>query len=150
MDKRALLEFLHTHHLAVQSSVSPTGSPQGAVLGFVVTDDFQIFFDTLDTTRKIQNLRRNPKIAFVIGGLGAGDERTAQYEGVADEPQGAELARLKELYFVRFPDGPERQAWPGILYVRARPTWIRFSDYTVDPSVIVEFGAEQLREAARQ
>ena len=34
-----------------------------------VTDDFEVFFDTLDTTRKVRNLRRNPKIAFVIGGL---------------------------------------------------------------------------------
>ena len=62
-------------------------------MGFVVTDRFELFFDTVETTRKVQNLRRNPKIAFVIGGLTGGDERTVQYEGLADEPSGAELAR---------------------------------------------------------
>jgi hypothetical protein len=31
--------------------------------------------------------------------------------------------------------------WPGLIYVRARPTWIRYSDYNVDPPQIVEFTA---------
>jgi hypothetical protein len=39
------------------------------------------------------------------------------------------LDRLKKLYFASFPDGIERQAWPGITYFRVRPTWVRFSDF---------------------
>jgi hypothetical protein len=35
----------------------------------------------------------------VIGGTASEDERSVQYEGVADEPHGAELDRLKPLYF---------------------------------------------------
>jgi hypothetical protein len=92
----------------------------------------------------MHNLRRNPRIAFVIGGLTHGDERTVQYEGVADEPVGADLERLKELYFIRFPDGRERQNWPGLVYVRARPTWIRYSDFNRKPPEIVEFGPNDL------
>jgi general stress protein 26 len=134
-----LLGFLRGHSLVVQTSVSPTGAPQAAVVGAVVTDQLEIVFDTLDSTRKVQNLRRNPQIGFVIGGLTPGDERTVQYEGVADEPQGEELERLKELYFAQFPDGRERQKWPGLIYLRARPTWIRYSDYNVNPPLIVEF-----------
>jgi hypothetical protein len=145
MTRSELLQFMRGHSLAVQASVSPTLAPQAAVVGMVVTDDFEVFFDTLDVTRKMHNLRHNPKIAFVIGGLTAGDERTAQYEGVADEPVGAELERLKELYFIRFPDGRERQSWPGLVYVRARPTWIRYSDYNRTPPEIVEFGLDDLR-----
>jgi hypothetical protein len=134
------------HSLAVQASVSPAVAPQAAVVGIVVTDDFEVFFDTLDVTRKMHNLRRNPKIAFVIGGLTNGDERTVQYEGVADEPAGVELERLKEFYFVRFPDGRERQSWRGLVYVRARPTWIRYSDFNRTPPEIVEFGLDDFRE----
>jgi hypothetical protein len=93
----------------------------------------------------MHNLRRNPKIAFVIGGLTNGDKRTVQYEGVADEPVGAELERLKELYFTRFPDGLERQSWRGLVYVRARPMWIRYSDFNRTPPEIVEFGLDDLR-----
>jgi hypothetical protein len=139
MTRDELLRFMRSHLLAVQCSVAPTGMPQAAVVGFVVSDQFEVFFDTLDTTRKVKNLRRNPKIAFVIGGLIKGDERTVQYEGVADEPKGAELDRLKQLYFLSFPDGPQRQNWPGLTYVRARPTWIRYSDYNQAPPEIVEF-----------
>ncbi len=63
-----LLDFMRHHSLAVQASVSGTAAPQAAVVGFVVTDRFELFFDALETTRKVWNLRRIPKIAFVIGG----------------------------------------------------------------------------------
>ena len=130
---------MRSHSLAVQASVALTGTPQAAVVGFAVTDDFEIIFDSLDVTRKVQNLRRNPEIALVIGGLSNGDERTAQYEGIADEPVGMELERVQAVYFARFPAGRERQKWPGIVYVRVRPTWIRYSDYNQEPEQIVEF-----------
>jgi hypothetical protein len=45
------------------------------------------------------------------------------------EPAGAELARLKEIYFARFADGPARRKWAGITYIRVRPRWLRYSDY---------------------
>ncbi len=139
MNRTELLQFLRSQSLAVQASISPTGTPQAAVIGIVVTDDFNIFFDSVDASRKVQNLRRNPKIAFVIGGLVSGDERTAQYEGIADEPVGMELERLKEIYFNQFPDGRERQRLPGIVYIRARPIWIRYCDYNQIPPFITEF-----------
>ena len=137
--RRELLAFMRTHTLAVEASVSTPATPQAAVVGIAVTDDFEIVFDTVVATRKVPNLRRNPRIAFVIGGLTAGDERSVQYEGIADEPQGAELLRLKELYFSQLLDGPERQRWPGIVYVRVRPTWIRYSDFNQDPPEVAEF-----------
>jgi hypothetical protein len=134
-----VLKFMREHALAVQASVSPSHSPQAAVVGFVVTDDFEIVFDTVDSTRKVSNLRKNVTVAFVIGGLTDGDERTVQYEGIVDEPKGLELDRLKEQYFSRFPDGRDRQKWPGLTYVRARPRWLRFSNFNRSPPEIVEF-----------
>jgi pyridoxine/pyridoxamine 5'-phosphate oxidase len=119
--------------------VSAGGSPQSAVVGIAVSDAFEIVFDTLASSRKAQNLRANPRVAFVIGGTRDGDERTVQFEGTADEPTGADLARLQQIYFARFPDGPERQSWPGLVYVRVRPAWIRYSDFGSDPPEIIEF-----------
>ena len=104
-----------------------------------MTNEFELFFDTLNSTRKVANLRRNSSIAFVIGGLANGDERSVQYEGVVDEPTGVELKQLQEYYFARFPDGRDRQRWPGILYLRARPRWLRFSNFGATPPDIVEF-----------
>jgi hypothetical protein len=137
--KEDILQFMRGYRLAAQASVSPSNSPQASAVGFIVTDDFEIFFDALDTARKIHNVRQNPKVAFVIGGLREGEERTVQYEGTADEPRGETLDRLKEQYFARFPDGRERQSWSGITYVRVRPRWIRFSDFNRRPPEIVEF-----------
>jgi hypothetical protein len=144
MKPEELLQFLKGHRLAVEGSVSQSLSAQAAVVGFAISDEFEIIFDTLDSTRKVANLRQNPRLAFVIGGLRPGDERTAQYEGVADEPSGAELDRLTEIYYRVYPDGRARRSWAGLIYVRVRPTWIRYSDYNVDPPQIVEFTADQL------
>jgi len=138
MTRAEILDFMRSHSLAVQASVSPLVGPQAAVVGFVVTDDFEIVFDTLDTTRKVINLRLNDRCALVVGGMANGDERTVQYEGVADEPAGTDLERLKELYFVRFPDGRDRQRWPGLTYIRIRPRWLRFSDFNQSPPAIDE------------
>ncbi|HUC74249.1 MAG TPA: pyridoxamine 5'-phosphate oxidase family protein [Vicinamibacterales bacterium] len=139
MTRADVLEFMRSHSLAVQASVSPVDAPQAAVVGFIVTDDFEVVFDTVNTTRKVANLRRNARCALVIGGIVNGDERTVQLEGIADEPTGSDLERLKELYFVRFPDGRERQHWPGLMYVRVRPRWLRFSDFNQSPPAIAEF-----------
>jgi len=124
---------------AVQASVSPITVPQAAVVGIAVSDDFEIVFDTLSTSRKAENLRLNPAIAFVIGGTRGDDERTVQYEGIADVPSGAELARVREIYFSVFPDGRDRLSWPGLIHVRVKPTWIRYSNFNANPPEILEW-----------
>lgn len=126
---------------AVQASTAADGRPQAAVIGVAVSELGEVFFDTLGTTRKAANLRRDGRAAIVIGW----DEYwTIQLSGVADEPQGADLARLTALYLAAFPDGVERQSWPGITYFRVRPTWARFSDFRVVPPLIVEFTEREL------
>jgi len=139
MTRSDLLQFMRNFRHVVQASVSDAGAAQAAVVGVAVTDALELVFDTVDTNRKAQNIRRHPKVAFVIGGWDGTGERTVQYEGVADEPSGAELTRLKEIYFRRFSDGRQRESWPGLIYVRVRPTWIRYSDFEQDPPEIVVF-----------
>ena len=139
MRRAELLLFMRGYRYAVEASVSASGASQAAVVGIAVTDDLEIIFDTIESTRKAQNIRQNPRVAFVIGGWVGGDERTVQYEGVADEPYGAELARVKEVYFRQFPDGPDRLSWPGLVYVRVRPSWIRYSNFNTNPPEIMVF-----------
>jgi general stress protein 26 len=121
-----LVAFLRRHRYAVQASVAAGGAPQAAVVGVAVDDDGRLYFDTLASTRKCENLRRDPRIALVVGW---DEEQSAQIEGVAEEPTGDDLARCKRVYFAQFPDGPTREAWPGITYFRVRPTWVRYSDF---------------------
>jgi hypothetical protein len=108
-----------------------------------VSDDLEIVFDTLKTTRKYQNFERRPQIALVIGW---DDARTAQIEGIADEPTGSEGERMRQVYFAAYPDGVERLAWPGITHIRVRPTWIRYSDFTGSAPTIVELTGDALRK----
>lgn len=138
MTKPELLAFMQRHRYAVEASVSPAQAAQAAVIGIAVSDAFEIVFDSLDSTRKVQNLRRNPRVAFVIGGPGPDEPRTVQLDGIVDEPAGEELERLKTVYYRQFPDGPTRLSWPGLVYLRARPTWIRYSDFAKTPPEIVE------------
>jgi uncharacterized protein YhbP (UPF0306 family) len=147
MTPAALLAFMRTQRLAIQASRSSDNAVQAAIVGVAVTDGFELVFDTLESTRKVRNLRDNSNVAFVLGGWTDGDERTVQYEGMADEPIGEELERAKSAYFAAWPDGPSRSSWPGLVYVRVRPTWIRYSDFTANPPVIVEFSREQLAQS---
>lgn len=134
MTRAELLALLRKHRLAVVSTVHD-GAPQAAVVGIAVTDDLEIIFDTLTTSRKYQNLTADPRAAAVIGWDA---EQTIQYEGVADFPTGAELAACKQVYFAAWPDGPTRETWPDIGYVRIRLRWVRFSDFGAVPPRIEE------------
>jgi len=139
-----LLAFMRQERYAVQASVSASGTPQIAVVGVVVSDRFEVFFDTLDSTRKAANLRRNPAIAMALGPTAEATERTVQLEGTADEPRGDDLQRLLDLYFDRFPDGRDRQRWPGIMYFRVTPTWLRYSDFSTNPPIVAELSGGEL------
>ncbi len=143
MSRAEILAFMQRHKLAVEASVTAAGSPQAAVVGVVTGDDFQVFFDTLEQTRKCENLRRDPEIALVLG-WDLAEGCTVQLEGVADEPEHEELAAWKARYFAVFPDGVARQSWPGITYFRVRPRWIRFSDFHGPQPRIVELGPAEL------
>jgi pyridoxine/pyridoxamine 5'-phosphate oxidase len=133
MTRAELFPFLQKHRLGVQSTVSPSGDPQAAVVGIAVTPELEIIFDTLDTTRKCRNLRADPRIAFVIGW---DVEITVQLEGVADEPTGAERDRILEVYFAAYPECREHLAWKGITHFRVRPTWIRYSDFNAAGEIV--------------
>jgi hypothetical protein len=65
-------------------------------------------------------------------------------QGTADFPEGDELERLRQVYFVAYPDGRDRLAWPGITHVRVRLEWARFSDFRSDPPRIVELSGPAL------
>ncbi len=135
---RELLSYMRAQPWAIEASVNPQGAPQAAVIGVAVTDRWELLFDTVTQSRKHQNLLKNPRIAFAIGWE---HECTVQYEGIAEIPTEAELPDVQAHYFDRFPDGPTRQTWPGLVYWRVRPTWIRYSNFNVNPPIIQEWDA---------
>src|SRR4051812_14331344 len=100
MNRAQLVQFLRQYKLAVEATLPIGGeAPQAAVVGFAVSDALELVFDTLESTRKHRNLRGDPHIALVIGW---DHEATAQIEGIADFPEGDELERIRECYFVPY------------------------------------------------
>lgn len=134
LTRQYVRDFIARHRYGVVSSMAADGAPQSALVGIAVSPALEIYFDTVDTTRKIANLRANPRASFVVGWE---NEQTLQLEGIVDEPKGKELAALKRIYFAAWPDGPDRENWKGITYCRVRPTWLRFSSY-IEPQLIEE------------
>src|SRR5262245_42228992 len=105
LSRNALLRFLREYRHAVQCSAGAKGVPQSAIVGVAVSDDFEIVFDTLSSSRKATNLRARSGISFVIGSTARDAQCTVQFEGIADEPVGEERERLVRLYLSVFPDG---------------------------------------------
>ena len=143
-----LLAFLRAHRYAVQATVGRETGAQAAVVGIAVADNFEIVFDTTEMSRKARNLVHDQRIAFVIGGTGDGEERTVQYEGVAERMASADKRVVEELYFRVFPEGRDRLSWNGIMHVRVQPLWLRYSDFRASPPVIVELDAARLATLA--
>ena len=133
--KSELFAFMARQRYGVIATVQPDGSTESALVGIAVSPELAIYFDTLGDTRKAKNLRRDPRVSLVIGW---DNEQSVQLEGLADEPKGAELAALKHVYYAAWPDGPTRESWPGITWVRVRPSWIRFSDFNRAADVVRE------------
>ena len=126
MNVEEVFQFLNGESLAVLATVAENGQPEAAVMGFAVTRRLEIIFDTVKTSRKYPNLKKNPRVAWVIG---CTSEVTVQYEGLAQELEGEELTKYRQTYFAKFADGPARLTWPGITYFVVRPKWVRYCDY---------------------
>jgi len=126
MDLQEVFRFMDNERLGVLTTAAKTGQPQAALMGFAVTPDLEIIFDTVRSSRKYPNLKENPRVARVVG---CATEVTVQYEGEAEELEGATLAKYKPIYFQKFPDGPARENWAGMTYFVVRPKWVRYCDY---------------------
>lgn len=133
MSRSQLIRFVQRRRLGVVSSLAPDGAPQSAVVGIATSELGEIVFDTLGTSRKARNLRRDPRVSLVVWE----NERTVQLDGLADEPTGPELDRLREVYFAVYPDGRERLAWPGLTHFRIVPAWGRSSDFAAAPEPLI-------------
>jgi hypothetical protein len=129
------LQFLKRTPFGTVSTVSREGWPEAAVCNLAATDDLEIVFETIQTTRKCDNLRQNSRVAIAVWR----DDETLQYEGTADEPETSALGPLLQTLFAAQPELANHQGWPGLTYFRVRPRWIRLS--RIGPS----FSVRELR-----
>jgi hypothetical protein len=90
--------FTNKERLAVLSTITDTGQQQSALLGMAVTQQLEIIFDTVNSSRKHPNLKKNPRVAWV---LGCATEVTVQYEGVAEGVSGRRVGQVQKDLFRR-------------------------------------------------
>jgi hypothetical protein len=135
MTKEFIYTKLQQYRLAVLATVAEGTRPEAALVGFAVTPELEIVFDTVRTSRKYSNLSVCSRVALVIGWK---NEISIQYEGMASELGAGVGAEYKEAYYAVFPDGRQRAAeWEGLTHFVIRPSWIRYSNFN-SPAVIEE------------
>ena len=135
-----VVTFVRSIGVGVVATLGPDGRPEAALVGIAATDGCELVFDAAVESRKVANLARDPRVAVVVGGA-MDDERTLQCEGVADRPAGDEDEAVCEAYFAQYPDGRARWNRADITHYRVRVAWLRYSDYTTAPPVILEASA---------
>ena len=79
MNAGEIYEFMKNERLAVLATVAEDGQPEAALMGVAVTPQLEIVFDTVKSSRKYPNLKKNPRVALVVG---CTTEVTVQFEGI--------------------------------------------------------------------
>jgi len=70
MKEGDLYTFISQCKLGVLSSIDHRGTPQSALVGIAATENLEIVFDTVKTSRKYPNLIAKPDCSFVFGWTG--------------------------------------------------------------------------------
>ncbi|HLC44972.1 MAG: hypothetical protein A2722_01300 [Candidatus Doudnabacteria bacterium RIFCSPHIGHO2_01_FULL_50_11] len=122
-------DFIKSHHLATISTVTGDALPQAAVVGFAMIDG-EIVFGTYQGSRKFRNLQSNPRVALVIG-MDRGE--TVQYEGMATELSGHELARFKQEYLSQVPTAAKYVPQAEQVFFKIKPAYVRYVNISQDP-----------------
>jgi len=129
--KQRILAALRRNPLAVVSTIDSSDSsvarPESAVVAFAESDALGIFFGTSNGTRKYANLAKNPNVSFAMGWDG-GD--AVQYEGVARELSGAEVAAAVDAIVTKNPHAKYFLLKEDARIFSVKPTWVRLLDMT--------------------
>jgi uncharacterized pyridoxamine 5'-phosphate oxidase family protein len=144
--KKDVLAFLHNSLLGVVATISAEGLPSAATVHMLVDDSLNVYFVTQRSSRKFQNIMRQPKVAMVIGT--ELDPRTVQIEGVA-ELLGIDLDGLSQqigrpgiadIYKGALPEGPFpyfKVKKENTAIFKVAPTWMRYMelDHNIDKNI---------------
>lgn len=137
MERAELVDYVRLQRDGVVSTVGPDGAPQAAYLSLAATDRGELVFDARPESRKVANLRRDARVAVVVGGR---DGTTLQCEGVADVLDGDDLVRCSAAYVDAFPEFAASVRSGTVVVIRVRLGWARFGDFRGDAPDVREVG----------
>jgi hypothetical protein len=139
MTPHEMIDYVRTQRAGVISTLGEDGAPQSAYLAITATGTGDLVFDAKPGSRKIANLRRDARIAVVIGGA---DGTTLQAEGRAEVLAGAESTAFGDEYLRTFPEYEDSVRGGGVVIVRVRLDWARFGDFRGAEGVVAEVELE--------
>ena len=108
--------------------------PEAALVGFYSKENLEIIFGTESTSRKVQNIQNNSRVAGVV----STDEISVQFEGIVSIIIGNEIAEDKEKFFAKIPSAKEYESDPNQIYFKIMPIWFRYVDYSKNAPEIFE------------
>lgn len=130
------LQCLKNTSTGVLSTISAKGTPQSATVIFYCDDTFHLYFPTKQRSKKFENIKRDPHVAFVVTDVE--NVMTVQLEGRAEEvTDSTEMQHvINQLIAFQHNQGssgwvlPVKRIEAGYFaFVKITPTWIRFGDF---------------------
>lgn len=133
--KAGALSLLKNHSVGVLATLSPDKTPRARTVYYGADDSFSIYFFTLRTTRKAEDIAEDAHGAFVVSDEKA--PQTIQIEGtlsdISDTATINEVVRMLAGTFMKHGAhfAPLTHLDPGkITFYKLTPTWVRFGDFT--------------------
>lgn len=135
-DKKDLLLMLKNNKLSILSTASLSGKTESAIMAMVVKDDFTILMSTEPTSRKMINIKSNPQVSVIIGGLN--NDPSVQIDGQIKILNEEETSEACNYMLVARPELKEYGIETATI-MAITPLWMRYSDFSKNPPEIIEF-----------
>ncbi len=139
--EQKVLEFLKSKHpkLCSISTVNSQRKPESALMAYAILNesDLSLLLSTRTNTRKWSNLKKNPHVSLVFGS--GFHEATIQFEGMVeliDTPES--ISSYQDTYFSQNPETLQFKGLPELCFLKIKPTWIRYTNYIVNPPDVEE------------
>lgn len=130
--REKIKKYPASHYYLRLATVTPEGKPLAHTVDYVA-EDATVYFISYVTTRKIQNIIKNPRVAYAV------DENYdsmysilgVQMEGSAEiVNDNAEIMRVMQTFVKKFPELEKMPPSEYIRVVRITPETGYFIDYT--------------------
>lgn len=130
--KRLIADYLTKHNTLTLATVKADNKPLAHTVEYV-SEGSIVYFATMRSTRKAQDILRNPHVAYTV------DEdykswltiKGVQMEGVATVlSKKEEIEYAASLYLAKYPFVANFPANPAMVFVKITPTAGGFLDYT--------------------
>lgn len=133
--KADALAFLKSYNTGVLSTLSPGGTPRSRTVYYVCGEDFSIYFLTLISTRKVEDVRHHAEVAFSVSNDAV--PQSIEIEGVAKDVSDLPVSDATvHAIFEQLQSNAKYQAplthfdAAVVKLYRITPTWIRWGDFT--------------------